>query len=265
VAPSGLPTAPPPPPTRARTVRVPLDLDAVEALTDLPDDAREAFIDAAVVHTIASDEEVSSFALALVLDGEIDVSATIVDAAALRLEKNSVLRSRGSISPGVPLRLVCASEKAVIATWDDDAVEEAFRSCPWVEDDLRAVADRVQAQAGVTMGALGERFDQSLRAHFTSKLTVRRLAPGEVLVEQGKPTPIAVVGVGELLVTKDGARGATLTSGDFVFPAQTLAHAPAPATAAAGPGGAVVLYGDRKVAQELLMSFPPLLEVLATI
>jgi CRP-like cAMP-binding protein len=124
----------------------------------------------------------------------------------------------------------------------------------------------VQAKAGVTMGPLGDRFDQSLRDHFTSKLTVRSLAPGEVLIAQGKPTPIAVVGIGELTVTKTGAtKSETLGPGDFVFPAQTLAHAPAPGTVTAGAAGAVVLYGDRAVAQELLMGFPPLLELLATL
>jgi hypothetical protein len=218
-----------------------------------------------VLHTIARDEEVSNFALALLVEGEIDISATIVDAPALRLEKSSVLRSRGSILPGVPLRLVCASEKAVVATWDDAAVELAFRTCPWVEEDLRAVADRVQAQAGVTMGPLGDRFDLSLRQHFTGKLTLRTLAPGEVLIEQGKPTPIAIVGIGDVHLVKDGVRGETLGSGDFVFPTQILAHAHAPASAVAGPAGAVVLVGDRAVAQELLMSFPPLLEVLTSI
>ena len=258
-------TKPSGPPTRPYGGQTLLDLTAVEALSDLPDDAREAFAQAATMHTIATDEEVSSFALALVVEGEIDVSATIVDAPALRLARNSILRSRGSIVPGVALRLVCASAKALLATWDAPAVEAAFRSCPWVEEDLRSVTDRVQARAGVTMGPLGERFDQSLREHLLSKLTVRSLAAGEVLVEQGKPTPIAIVGIGELVVTKDGRRGETLRPGDFVFPVQILAHAPAPATAAAGAAGAVVLFGDRAVAQELIMGFPPLLELLATL
>lgn len=273
---SARPTAPPPgsmprdafpsvvtvPPAAA--AKPLLDLSDVEALSDLPDDARDAFAAAATTHTIATDEEVSHFALALVVEGEIDVSATIVDAPALRLERNSILRSRGSIVPGVDLRLVCASSMAVVATWDDEAVAAAFRTCPWVEEDLRAVTDRVQAKAGVTMGPLGERFDQSLRDHLTSKLTVRSLAPGEILVAQGKPAPIAIVGIGEVVVAKEGTRGQALRPGDFVFPSETLTHAAAPGTAVAGAAGAVVLFGDRSVAQELLMGFPPLLELLAT-
>jgi hypothetical protein len=274
---SARPTAPPPSgsmpsaavpsgaPTRPKLGPTLLDLGDVEALSDLPDDAREAFAGAATMHKLATDEEVSQFALALVVAGEIDVSAQIVDAPALRLTRNAILRSRGTIVPGVALRLVCASTEALIATWDDAAVKSAFRTCPWVEEDLLVVTDRVQAKAGVTMGPLGERFDQSLRDHLTNKLTVRNLAPGEILVAQGKPTPIGIVGIGELVLTRAGARPETLRPGDFVFPTQILAHAPAPATAAAGPAGAVVLYGDRAVAQELLMGFPPLLEVLATL
>jgi hypothetical protein len=275
VSESARPTAPPPSgmtidampsaaPTRPHAGATLLDLDSVEALGDLPDDAREAFAQAAKIHGIALDEEVSHFALALVVEGDIDVSATIVDAPALRLTKNAVLRSRGTLVPGVGLRLVCASDKATIATWDDAAVTAAFRTCPWVEEDLRAVADRVQAKAGLTMGPLGERFDISLREHLTSKLTLRTLAPGEILVAQGKPVGILIVGIGDITLTKKtGERAGTARPGDFVFPNQTLAHGVAPETAAAGEAGAVVLVGDRATAQDLLMTMPPLLEVLA--
>ena len=238
-----------------------MDLTTVEALGDLPDDAREAFALAATRSVLARDEEVSQFALALVLDGEVDVSSTLVDAPALRLEKSSILRSRGTMKDGVALRLVCASDTAIIATWDDEAVASAFRTCPWVEDDLRAVADRVQTKVGVTMGPLGERFDMALREHVTGKLTVRHLTPGEVIVEAGKPVPIVIVGVGDLELVKAGVKTGVLRPGDFLFSEQIMGGGVAPATARAGKGGALVLYGTRSVAQELLMSFPPLLDI----
>jgi hypothetical protein len=256
--PSGLPTS------SSRGVSSSLDLEAVEALGDLPDDAREAFARAARLHAITVEEEVSHFALALVIDGDIDVSATIVDVPAVKLTKNAVVRSRGTLVPGIALRLVCSSAKATVATWDEAAVSAAFRPCPWVEEDLRSVADRVQASAGVTMGPLGERFDISLREHVTSRLTLRTLAPGEVLIAQGKPVGILIVGIGDVTLTnKAGERTGTARPGDFVFPTQTLGHGAAPETATAGGGGAVVLVGDRATAQDLLMTLPPLLEVLA--
>jgi len=240
------------------------DLSTIEALTDLPDDARDAFARAAHIETLAKDEEISSFALALVLEGELDVASQLVDAPALRLERNAILRSRGTLEDGVQLRLVCASETARVATWDDAAVADAFRTCPWVEDDLRVVADGVQTKVGVTMGPLGERFDMALREIVTSKLKVRSLAPGEQIATQGKPTPgIVIVGVGDIELFKGDARTGVLRSGDFLFPAEVLGGAPSPAHARAGRKGALVLFGDRMTAQELLMSFPPLLEILA--
>jgi hypothetical protein len=42
-----------------------------------------------------------------------------------------------------------------------------------------------------------------------------------------------------------------------------LSHAPAPSTVRAARGGALVLFADRNVAQELLVTCPPLLEIFA--
>lgn len=241
-----------------------LVLDDVEAFADLPEDARETFAKAAKIARVTAGEEVSGFALAYVVAGDLDVAATIVDATATRLLQGGVLRARGTPTECVPLRLVCTTQEAVVAVWSDGAVEEAFRSCPWVEDDLRAASDQVQTLAGVTMGALGDRIDGALRDLVTSRLTVRSLLEGELIVEAGSPVPgIVVVGVGKLeLVDKDVVVG-EVRSGDFLFPAQVLGSGPAPYGARAGEGGALVMAGDRKLAQELLVTVPPLLEIFA--
>jgi hypothetical protein len=243
-----------------------VDLSGVDALSDLPEDAREAFAKAASVHEVARDEEVSGFALALVLEGGVDVSATIVDAPVARLAAGAVVRARGTIEHVAPLRLVGAEPRSRVATWDEKHVADAFRTCPWVEDDLRASGDRYQALAGATMGPLGERLDVDLRATVTARLAVRSLAEHEVLAASGKPVPgMLVVGAGELeLLDEAGApAGGPLRAGDFLFPGEVLTHAPAPATARAAKGGALVLYADRNVAQELLVTCPPLLEIFA--
>ena len=52
-------------------------------------------------------------------------------------------------------------------------------------------------------------------------------------------------------------------SGEFLFPTEVLGAGSAPATARAGAGGALVMFGDRAIAQELLVTCPPLLEVFA--
>jgi hypothetical protein len=243
-----------------------VDLSRVEAFTDLPDDARAAFSHAALLRDLARDEEVSGFALALIVDGSVDLAATIVDAMARRLETGAIVRARGTIEHVAPVRLVAASGPARVATWDERAVADAFRTCPWVEDELRAAADRLHAEVGATMGPLGERLDPVLRSGVTSRLALRVLAEHEVFATRGKPIPgLLVVGAGELeLVGADGARQATvLRAGDFLFPSEVLRAAPAPSTARAASGGALVLTAGRRIAQELLVTCPPLLEIFA--
>lgn len=246
-------------------VRPALDLTNVIGLGDLPDDAREEFARVAEIHELAPGDEAGGFALALVLEGTVDVAASIVDAAADRLGAGAVLRSRGTVGEGLALRLIAAADRpAVVATWKPEAVEVAFASCPWVEDDLRAAADRTQALVGVTMGALAERLDASIRQEFTARLVARPLAPGEVLVNQGDPVPgLALVGVGELEVLEGATLRGTVGLGEFLFASSVLGAEAAPGTARAGAEGAVVLFADRKVAQELLVTCPPLLELFA--
>jgi hypothetical protein len=255
--------ASPPAPVVASEPTTRLDLDAVDAFSDLPDDARTAFAAAATIHSLAEGEEIGTFALAYVLSGSFDVAATVVDAPAVRLAAGAVLRARGTTEENVPMRLISASGRGEIATWSDASVEEAFRSIPWVEDDLRAAADRVQTLVGITIGPLGERLDVSIREQIVGRLSMRPLLPGEVVVKAGDPVPLLLVGIGELeLVTGDKV-GSTVSSGDFLFPTEVLGAGAAPATARAGVGGAVVLFGDRGIAQELLVTCPPLLEVFA--
>jgi len=243
-----------------------VDLSAIEAFSDLPDDARDAFAGAATVQTLAREDEVLGFALALVLDGSVDVSATIVDAAAQRMSAGAVLRARGTIEQFSPVRLIGASESARVATWDERAVTEAFRTCPWVEDELRAAGDRLQALVGITMGPLGDRLDPALRADVMSRLQLRTLGEHEVITTRGGATVgLLVVGGGELeLLGEDGApNGTVLRPGEFLFPSESLRAAPAPSTVRASRGGALVLLAERGVAQELLVTCPPLLEIFA--
>jgi hypothetical protein len=244
-----------------------VDLSGVEALSDLPDDARDAFARAAVVQVLSRDEEISGFALALILEGSVDLAATIVDTSAQRIEAGEVIRARGTIEHIAPVRLVAASDGARLAIWDERAVEEGLRTCPWVEDDLRAAGDRLQALVGATMGPLGERLDPILRAQVASKLTLRALSEHEVCAARGKPVPgLLVVGAGELeLLGDDGAPdGTVLRAGDFLFPSEVLLAGVAPSTVRASKGGALVLFADRHAAQELLVTCPPLLEIFAS-
>ncbi len=243
-----------------------LDLSAVDALADLPDDARDAFARRARVRDLAKHDEVSDFALALVLEGRVEVAATLVDSPATRLSPGAVLRARGTIESVAPLRLIASTEPARVALWSERDVAEAFRSCPWVEDELRVAGNHMQAMVGVTLGALGERLDPLLRANVTDRMRLRVLGDYEVFAKAGGAIPgLLVVGGGELeLVAKDGTpTGSILRAGDFLFPNEVLRAAPAPSSVRAARGGAIVLVAERGVAQELLVTCPPLLEIFA--
>jgi hypothetical protein len=261
----GLGDAPSEPPSPG-AVPAKLDLQQVEAFADLPDDARDAFAAAAAVSALGEGEEVSGFALAYILSGTVDVAATMVDAPAARLAAGAVLRSRGTMEEGVPMRLIGVSS-GVVATWTDAEVQDAFRTCPWVEEDLRTAAARLQTLVGVTIGPLGERLDAYLREQIIGRLTMRTLAPGDVVVTAGQPVPgLLLVGIGELELV-DPSRGDAVAgvvgSGEFLFAGEVLGAGAAPHTARAGAGGALILFGDRMIAQELLVTCPPLLEVFA--
>lgn len=242
----------------------PPDIASIEAFGDLPDDARETFAAKATVRRLVPSEVIESFALACVLDGDVDVAPAKVDVTIGRISKGNVLRAQGTPDARVAVRLVGSASGGTVAVWDDAAVGEAFGSCPWVEDDLRAAGDALQALAGVTQGPLGTRIDSMLRELVTSRLAVRSLLEGETLVERGAQVPgIVVVGVGQLDLV-DGERVVgTVRAGEFLFPEQVLGAGMAPASARAGSGGALVMFGDRKLAQELLVTVPPLLEILA--
>lgn len=243
-----------------------MDLTSVEAFADLPDDAREAFATAATVQPLGKDEEVSGFALALVLEGQVDLTATIVDAPAVRLKAGEVLRARGTVEHVAPVRLIGAADASRVATWDEQSVAQAFHACPWVEDELRAACDRLHAEVGLTMGPLGERLDWGLRTDLACRMTLRSLAEHEVFATRGEQLPgLLVVGAGELeILDENTEKPATLIrAGDFLFPTEVLRAAPTPRTARAGKGGALVFFAERRAAQELLMTCPPLLEIFA--
>jgi hypothetical protein len=241
-----------------------LDLSAVDALADLPDDARDELERGATIHRISREEEVAGFALAYIVEGEVDVAAQIVDIPAQRIVRGTVLKVKGTVAESVPLRLIGATDTAVVATWEAAQVEPAFKTCPWVEDDLRASANKMQALVGVTLGPLADRLDATLRAQVTSRLELRELAEGDVIVEQGHAVKeLCLVGQGAIELVRDGQVVGEISVGEFLFASEIVGGGKATATARAGKGGALLLASDRSVAQELMMTCPPLLEIFA--
>ena len=241
----------------------------MRGLQDLPEDAQRALVLSSDLQTLSVDEEINNFGVALVVEGWVTIMPSIADAACAHATKGDVVFTSGTLGEGISLRVVAGQEGTTVAVWQAEALESATQSCPWVADELRLVADRFQALAGVTMGALGDRLDDALRSLVTDRCDVRTLLPFESLVEKGSPLPglhIIAGGRVEIIVESVGGGGEVddeLGPGDFLFAPQVLGGAPAPATARAGKSGALVLFADRMTTHELLVSVPPLLEILA--
>ncbi|HEX3776879.1 MAG TPA: cyclic nucleotide-binding domain-containing protein [Polyangiaceae bacterium] len=239
-------------------------LGEVRGLEDLPPEGQVSLVKQVTIEKLNTEEEVSAFGLALVLRGAVNVMPTIADVSCARAGKGDIVWSQGHLDEGVALRLVASEDGTEVAVWDARVLNEAVHDMPWVVDDLKTLADRYQALAGVAMGPMGERLDDALRTMVTERCEVKRLLPGEELVEKGKPVGgMFIIAAGRIEIADGEAVLSELGSGDFLFASQVLAGGAAPHAARAGKGGALVLFAGRSVAHELLVSVPPLLEVFA--
>lgn len=242
-----------------------ISLTEVLGLQDLPEESQAELVAHAQIEALDTDEEVSAFAVALVLQGSVNIMPTVADAACARANRGEVVFTAGTLEERIGLRVVAAVDGTRVAVWQQAELDAATAACPWVADELRLVADRYQALAGACVGPMGERLDDALRSMVTSRCRVQHVMPGEVLVEAGQPLPgLFIVGSGRVeIVGADGEVRDELGSGDFVFAVEVLGAGPAPASARAGVGGALVLFAERRAAHELMVVVPPLLEILA--
>lgn len=245
-----------------------ISLDHVEGLEDLPPAAQAKLVESVRVARLDPDRNVGEFAVLLVLEGDVVVMPAEADVAATEVKRGEVVFTRGSLDEALGLRVVTGKGGALVGVWDAQALDDAMRDCPWVADELRMVADRHRALAGLCVGEIGMRLDLGLRRMVFAKFDVRRVLPGEIVCRQGeKLVGMYVVGAGgiEIVVGSgdDGRVSRVLGSGEVLFARQVLGAGTAPALARGAPSGALVLFAPRAVAHELMVSVPPLLEILA--
>ncbi|WP_148314461.1 Crp/Fnr family transcriptional regulator [Sorangium cellulosum] len=241
------------------------DLEHIEAFADLPEEMHDELALTAHVEDLAPDEELAVYGAALVLSGSAAVCATIVDAPAEHAAIRTLVPSRGTLEEGIPLRIVAGARGARVAIWDQATIDNALRTCPWVLDELRAVADRLQSLAGVTMGPLGE-LEETLLHRVLGRLRLRSLEPGEPLIHAGNPMPgLVIVGAGtlELVAERTQELAGAARPGELLFASELLGGQPAPAIARAAGTGALVLIADHPALRELFESTPELLSILA--
>ena len=240
-------------------------LGEVRGLEDVPPEGQAVLAREARIEHLNAHEEISSFGLALVLRGAVSVMPSIADLSCARAAKGEIVWSEGNLEEGIALRLVASESATQVAVWESSLLKGAVRDYPWVVEDLKTLADRFQALAGVAMGPLGERLDDSLRAMVTERCEIKRLLPGEQLTTKGKPVGgMYIMAAGRIEVVDGDTIESEVGPGDFLFAPQVLSNGPAPRDSRAGKGGALLLFAGRGVAHELLLSVPPLLEIFAS-
>jgi len=204
----------------------------VRGLCDLPQDAQRLLRKRARIERMGAGEDLSFFAVVLVLEGWVKLMPAIADTTCATASAGDVVFTQGSLEDGVALRVVAGQNGTTLATWDKATFNEITDACPWVADELRLIADSFQALAGTTLGLLGERLDDALREVVTSRCRVLTLLPHEVLVARGKRVPgMHIVGGGsvELLDESDAVVG-SCSLGEFLLTAQVLAGGVSPHT-----------------------------------
>jgi hypothetical protein len=264
-----LPPMPAPQPTLSEPAPPSLlgiKLGEVRGLEDLPEESQDDLSRKVRIYTLEIDEEVTGFGLALVLSGKVSVMPAIMDAVCVRAGRGELIFAESHVEEGVTLKVVAAEAGTRVAAWPLEQFAEAIAPCPWVRDELRGVGDRLQAFAGAAMGQMGEQLDELLRGMVFERCSVKLLLAGEAVATAGKPLAgMTIVGAGRLEVTdKEGNPTDELGPGDIVYPSEMLRAAPAPANVKAAEGGALIVFADRKTAHELMMSVPPLIEVLSS-
>jgi hypothetical protein len=245
-----------------------VSLAEVSGLEDLPAEAQTELARKAQLVMLGVDEEVSSFAVALVLRGWVAIMPAIADSACAHAKPGDVVFTQGNLDEGVALRVVGGQNGTMVAIWDADALAAATSGCPWVNEELREVADRFQALAGAAMGDLGDRLDDTLRFLVTDRCALRSLLPRETLFEKGAPVRgLFIVGAGRIEISSGGGEEAEIEDelgpGDFVFGMSVLSGSAAPAVARAGARGALLLVAPRHDTHELLAIVPPLIEIIS--
>ena len=245
-----------------------IELADVPGLEDLPDEVQAELARQARLATLGAGDQVGAFGAALVLRGSLAIMAVGSEAAGVYAEAGELVSTQGTVDDSVEMRVVAGEDSTLVAVWGPAVLGAAMANCPWVDEELRVVADRYLALAGAATGELGSRFDDSLRFLVTARSRVRSLLPGETIVDAGKPLDgMCVIGAGriELLQHQGDALNVerVLVPGEFLFPDAVLSGAIAPQAARAGAGGALILVVSTPDVLELVMMVPQLLELLS--
>jgi len=240
-------------------------LETIEALADLPTDVHKTLVRAAIVEEVSPGETRDNVGVILVLAGDVSVSAAGAEVPGQTFRAPAFISSRGTLARGLSLRFAAGPSGATVARWTTDFFEETLKACSWVIDDCRAIADKLQASLGLTLGPFAH-VDASVRDELVKRLDLRVLEPGDVITEENGPMPgllIVTAGVLDLLEGEALRQVGESRAGELLFVDSLWAGAPAPLTSRAAASGALLLVGDRKAALDLAGEFAAVEQILS--
>ena len=266
-APVVIPKAPRPALQSLPTRDVVLDPSRFEVLADVPEDALESLVSASDTIALLPEEQQSAPPMIVVLAGELEVRAP---GYTTRLDVVGVgqVRLLAPLSPAAgSLHVVAGAKGARYLAVPNRAVEALRQAAPWAMQELEPASDDVHVVAGALSGKLGARLDGGILDAVLARAKTMRLGPNVPVLKQGEVVrALIIVGAGELSLRlgndPEAMEIATLDPGEVLFPTELLARGPSPSTVRAGPRGALVVVATRSATEEMLVTVPPLLELL---
>lgn len=253
------------PPLSGRQVL--LDPDQFEVLADVPDDAREALVMQSEKVALLPDEAAPAPAMVIVLQGEVEVRSqghlTHLDSIG-----QGQVRLLVAFAPAEGnVELIGGPKGARYLALGISGIELLRAAAPWVVQELEPASDDVHVVAGILRGRHGARLDGVMLDAVLSRAKTMRLAPGATVVRQGEAVrALILVGAGVLTIREgdeaDSPIVQTLDPGEVLYATELLGRVAAPKTVRAGDDGALVIVATRAATEELLVTVPPLLELL---
>lgn len=232
---------------------------AIPSFAKLSKGKKLALSHSAEIMRPSSGDEVNVTGLLYVAHGEVQVSAAVSDIAPVTLERGAALRGQSSVGVPLALRCIAIDEGVVLLRWTVGELAEALVDSRATDDELRELADPIQAACGAALGDFAEGIGEETLRVLLQRMQLKRLKPGEIFVEKGEPLPgVCVLGLGELRAEELRNYG----PGDVPFAESALACEPLELTLTAGAKGALLWVGTRAALFELLTSAPTLLESL---
>jgi len=272
----GFPSVPPPPkvvhapalsnaPFTGKTVLI--DPEQFEVLADVPEDALAALVQMSEKLALLPDEATAAPAMVIVMQGELEVRAPGF-VTSLDMIASGQVRILMPFAPAnSSLQIVGGAKGARFLSLGLPAIERLRAAAPWVVQELEPACDDVHVIAGLLRGRFGARLDGPMLDVIARHAKTMRLAPGAKVVRAGEAVrALILIGAGELTLrdgdTSDAPVLDTVPLGEVLFPTELLSRRAAPATVRAGDNGALVIVATRAATEELLVTVPPLLELL---